>query len=267
MLQNDVYLEPVSHRYFHRGTGKELISWSRFIENFFPKFDKQAISRACAGRGKYVGMSQDEVLNAWAGKAKTAADHGTRIHDALEYFGKNFKMKAGAEDLQPLVLSVFADYKGYNKIFSEVVLYLDEGIAGTCDDLFIVSSKKDSPFDLEDFKTNLDKGIEFAPADNVKEKWCLYPIDHLPNCSYTKYVLQLSMYAYMAERITGRKCRKLTLRFIPPEDKLQHIKIPVPYMKREIEDLVAEYLNMKEREEKDNLLLSQGAEEEVIFDL
>lgn len=244
MLQNDVFLEPISHRYYNRETKAEYISWSRFVDNFFPKFDKEGISKACAGRGKYVGMSQKQVLAAWEKKGKAAADYGTRIHDALEYFSKNFKMKEGCEDLEPLVLSVFAEYKGYNKIHSEMVLFLEEGIAGTCDKYFQVSASKDSPFDLEDFKTNIDKGIEFFPADNVKEKWCLYPIAHLPNCSYTKYALQLSMYAYMAERITGRKCRNLRIRFIPPEDKLQHVKIPVPYMKREIEDLIAEYQNI-----------------------
>lgn len=245
MLQNLVYIDKKSHRYFNRETGQELISWSRFIENFFPKFDSRKISAMCAGKGKYAGMSQDDVLAEWDGKRNAAADHGTRIHDTLEYFSKNFKIKPGCEDLEPMVLSVFAEYKEYSKIYPEEVLYYSDILAGTPDNIFFVDHTPNSPFDIEDFKTNLDKGIEFVPSKKVKEKWCLYPIEHLPNCSYTKYALQLSMYAYMFECISGRKCRQLRIRFIPPEDKLRHICIPVPYLKNDVMNMIAEYENIK----------------------
>ncbi len=112
--------------------------------------------------------------------------------------------------------------------------------------ILLLSNRKDSPFDMDDFKTNIDKGIEFYPGEKVSEKWCKYPIEHLPNCSYIKYSLQLSMYSYMFSLLSGRKPRKLTITYIPPVDKLNYVKIPVPYLKREIEALLKEFQRMKD---------------------
>lgn len=242
MIQNEVSLRHSDHKYFDR-SGIQYLSWSKFSDLFFPVFDP-SIAGKCAGRGKYAGMTEAMVLASWDKKRDAAAKYGTRIHDALEYYNKNFKFQPGTEDLNALVQSVFAEYKAYNKIFSEECLYTKYGVAGTCDKFFIISSSKNSSFDLEDFKTNLEKGIQFYPEDKASDKWCKYPIEHLPNCNYTRYALQLSMYAYMAEELTGRKCRKLQIRYIPPQDKLQHVVIPVPYMKKEIQSMLEEFREM-----------------------
>lgn len=244
-LQSRVILRKEDHVYIDLDTNEQLISWSRFIENFFPKFDK-SIAKNCAGKGKYAGMSEQDVLDAWSEKGRIASEYGTRIHDALEVYSKEFRIAPENEDLRPMILSIMAEYKHYYQVYDEEVFALiEEGIAGTGDKTFLLNNRKDSPFDMEDFKTNIDNGIEYVPSDKVKEKWCKYPIDHLPNCNYTKYALQLSMYAYMFSKWSGRKPRKLTIRFIPPEDKLQHVKIPVPYLKMEVEALIAEYRKMK----------------------
>lgn len=247
MLQNKVYLEPVQHKYFSYDTKKEYISWSRFMDSFTDKFDEEKISKSCAGKGKYIGMTQQQVREQWHGTRTTAADHGTKIHNALEHFNKTFTVMEGCEYLEPLIMSVFAEYKSYNKIYSEEVLFTEYkgyGIAGTCDKYFQVSSHKSSQFDLEDFKTNLSGPIKYY--NEKTNKFFRYPIEHLADCSYNRYALQLSMYAYMAEQITGRKCRSLRIRYIPPEDKMQHIKLPVAYLKHEIEAMIEKYVEIQE---------------------
>ena len=248
MLQNRIILDKKTHIYTDIETGDTLISWSRFIDNFFHKFDP-AIAKKCAGYGKYAGMTEADVLQAWEDNRNKAADHGTRIHDAIETYSKTFIIEEKNKDLEPLVMSVKAEHKHYYQIYDEEVLALiDEGIAGTADKIFLLNNRKDSAFDMEDFKTNLSNGVEFVTGEKVKEKWCKYPIDHLPNCSYTKYALQLSMYAYMFSRWSGRKPRKLQIRYIPPEDMLQHVVIPVPYLLMEVKALLSEYQLMKSNE-------------------
>lgn len=244
-LQTRVILRKEDHVYIDTETGNQLISWSRFIDNFFPKFDR-SIAAKCAGKGKYAGMTEADVLRAWDDKRDLASAHGTRIHDALEQYSKRFTIEPANEDLRPMVLSVMAEYRDYYQVYDEEVFALiEEGIAGTGDKLFLLNNRKDSPFDMEDFKTNLENGIEFFPSDKTKDKFCYGPISHLPNCNYTKYALQLSMYAYMFSRYSGRPVRRLRIRYIPPEDKLQHVVIPVPYMKTDIENLIREYTRMK----------------------
>ncbi len=245
MLQNRVILRKEDHTYIDTETGDKLISWSRFIDNFFHKFDP-AIAKNCAGKGKYVGMTEADVLKSWEVNRDKAAGHGTRIHDANETYSKTFTIAQENKDLEPMLMSISAEHKGYYQVYDEEVLALiEEGIAGTADKIFLLNNRKDSPFDVEDFKTNLDKGIEFIPGEKVKDKWCKYPINHLPNCSYTKYALQLSMYAYMFSKWSGRKPRKLQIRYIPPGDMLQHVVIPVTYLLMEVKALISEWQLMK----------------------
>lgn len=248
MLQNRVILRKEDHTYIDTETGDKLISWSRFIDNFFPKFDPK-IAKNCAGKGKYVGMTEKQVLDSWEKNRDKAAGHGTRIHDANETYSKEFTIAEENTDLEPMLMSIKAEHKQYYQVYDEEVLALiEEGIAGTADKIFLLNNRKDSPFDMEDFKTNIDKGIEFVPGEKVQEKWCRYPIDHLPNCSYTKYALQLSMYAYMFSLWSGRKPRKLQIRYIPPQDMLQHVVIPVPYLLMEVKALISEYRLIKSNE-------------------
>lgn len=241
MLQDTVYLRESDHKYFNRETGKELISWSKFSELFSEKFDAVKTAKYCVGTANYIGMSEADIIASWDGIRDKASGHGTRIHDALEYYGKNYSIMEGCDDLQPLINSVFAEYKEFYRRYPEEVLFTKHGIAGKCDNLFIVSPHKNSTFDIEDFKTNLTRGIEYFPRKG--NKYFFAPIDHLSYCTYNKYALQLSMYAYMYEEMSGRKCRALRIRYIPPQDMLQHVTIPVPYLKHEIEMMIATYKN------------------------
>lgn len=255
MIQNKVFLREHDHRYFDYD-GNEYLSWSRFIELFSPKFDKEYWSKKVAERD---GKTQDEVKADWDKKRDDSIDHGNRIHDTIEFFAKNFKIKEGCEDLQPMVHSIFSDYKDYAKLYSEEVLYTRFGIAGKCDKLLQVTSHKSSTFDIEDFKTNLRMGIE--PFDKYN-KYFNAPIEHLGYCSLNKYALQLSAYAFMLEELTGRKIRSLWLRYIPPQDKMAHVRTPIPYMKAEIRLLMGEYTRMKQEEQAK---LISNSNEDPIF--
>lgn len=255
MLQNKVFLRENDHRYFDYD-GNEYISWSRFIDLFSPKFDKEYWSKKIATRDN---KSQEEVIADWDKKRDDSCDHGNRIHDTIEYFAKNFKMRDGCADLEPMVLSIFSDYKEYNKLYSEEVLYTRFGIAGKCDKVLQISSHKNSFIDVEDFKTNLRRGIE--PYDKYRNFFHA-PIDHLGYCSLNKYTLQLSMYAFMLEELTGKKIRTLWLRYIPPQDKMAHVRMPVPYMKAEIRLLISEYMRMKQEQQ---MVINSNIEEQPNF--
>lgn len=245
LIQDRVYIENPRHVYFDRETKKQLISWSRFSDIFFPKFDAKKIAPFCAGKGDYVGMTEEQVIKHWDTHGRESADHGTDVHSALETYSKTFTLPEEQIHYAPMVKSIQSCYKDYHKIFDEQILYTKYGIAGTTDKLFHVTSHKNSPFDLEDFK-NLKNGLDFIPKEKVRDKWCLFPIEHLPNCNFTKYTLQLSMYAFMYEELSGRKCRKLTIRYIPLENKMEHVAVVVPYMKMEIMMMITEYIRQRD---------------------
>lgn len=225
-----VSLEPISHTYSDRD-GKQYLSVSEFLRMLSERFeDTQAYKKA-----------DSETRDVWKSKGKTAADHGTNIHEALELYNKSGQILKTNEQLAPAIRSITDEYKDYNKTYDEICLYNSEyRIAGTTDKICALSNRKDSEVDLSDFKTNISKGVYYH-SDYKKRMFA--PIDHLQDCNYVKYSLQLSIYAYFFEQLTGRKVRKLFIHFIPPQDMLKHQKIPVIYMKNDVIMLLKKYKN------------------------
>lgn len=120
------------------------------------------------------------------------------------------------ENKYPKIYEIFNYYTnaGY-KIYSEIGGFLiDYLISGTIDVLCI----RDDKFVIGDWKTNRG-GLKFEAGYYKKDKtqkpnqltnnWVskseglLPPLKHLPNCNGSIYNLQLSVYAYMVERILG----------------------------------------------------------------
>ena len=227
MIQNDVYLEPIEHKYFNRHTGEQLTSVSKVLDSLEEKFDVEGISKTCAGRGKYKGMTQQMVKDAWKFTRKKATDHGTRIHEALERYTKEFLILEQDRELESMIKNVCKDYIAYKRTYDECCLYYPEyKIAGTADKILVTKSRA-GIVDIEDYKTNISKGIYYSNDDN---KYMKGPANHLQQCNFTRYALQLSIYGVMWEKLTGNKIGSMWIRFIAPVTFID-TKIMVPYMR------------------------------------
>jgi hypothetical protein len=102
-------------------------------------------------------------------------------------------------------------------------------LAGTAD--LIVEN--DNIFYVMDFKTN--KKFNFI---NKYNEYFYEPIDYLPQCEFTTYTIQLSIYAYMYELLTGKKCGGLKIFYLREfNDKTFWQEIPCTYMKSTVIDL------------------------------
>jgi hypothetical protein len=85
-------------------------------------------------------------------------------------------------------------------------------------------------------------GHSFSVTHNTNKKFeffnpfgneCLKkPVDHLQQCHYSIYSLQLSIYAYMCEEETGMKCRQIWIGYWSRETE-EFTKIPIMYLKSE----------------------------------
>jgi hypothetical protein len=88
-------------------------------------------------------------------------------------------------------------------------------------------------FSVLDWKTNRDFGFW-----NYFGFQTLYPpFDHYQACQYSVYTLQLSVYAYMYELETGKKCRDIMIGYWDKE-KMSFTKIPVTYVKHDALKLI-----------------------------
>ena len=250
MVQSEVSIRKETHQYFDTA-GNEYVPVSRILDSLEEKFDAQMISASCAGKGQYAGMSQQQVLKAWDDNRIKASDHGTRIHDALERFTQHFQIQESDNDLEPMLKSIANEYIGYHRAHSEIVLYspmfanMGLRVAGTADRV-LVTSPKGGYVDLEDYKTNLSKGIQFYSQDKKGKgtnKYYSDPLGHLQDCNYNRYCLQLAIYGLMYEELTGAKIRSMWIRFIPADDPLNHRRIPVPNMRFEALELLQYHAN------------------------
>lgn len=248
MLQNKVKLNKDSHQYYDND-GNRYMSVSKVLEFIKPLFKRDELSKLTAAKR---GISQEEILAEWDATAKIAQDHGTDIHESLEYFQNTAQIKPQHVSYEPMIRSISATYNDYAKVYQEEILYDEEYmVAGMTDKLLHVTSHKNSKFVIEDFKTNLNKGIQFY---DTYGKHLLHPVEHFESCNYNTYALQLSIYAWMYERMTGRRVRNLNIIYIPPTNFMDWKRIPVPYLKSDVENILRFYkesIRIKMQESKE----------------
>lgn len=227
LFANSVTLDHETHTYTD-SLGRQYLSVSKLIGLLSEKFeDTPAYARA-----------SDETRAAWKAKGSAAANHGTAIHNALELYSQTGQILAENAHMEEAIKSISAEYKDYHQNHDEICLYNnDYRVAGTADKICLLSNRKDSDVDIADFKTNVT-GIKFH-SDYKKKMYA--PVDHLQDCTFSKYCLQLSIYAYFFEQLTGRNVRKLWIHYIPPQDFSKHYKIPVIYQRNDVKLILEAY--------------------------
>lgn len=110
-------------------------------------------------------------------------------------------------------------------------------LAGQVDEVFIETVKGIRYIDIGDHKTNNKK-----PTLSKKNGTCLYPIEHLYDCKFVKYQLQLSMYAKLLEML-GYKVRNLGIYHYKDYDVSTKKIITFKYLSKECDDILDTYLD------------------------
>ena len=217
-----------SHTYTNSSTQEKYISVTTLLGKYKQPFDKEKHSLRVAKR---EGISQELVLEMWDKENKRSTDRGTKIHKLMENYIDFGERK---DDYNWLYKSydkaVTHTISKFNKVYSENLLYTHKyKIAGTADLIY----DHGDYFTIGDFKTN--KKFNYTSDFNEYFKT---PIDHLPYCEFNNYALQMSLYAYMYEELTGKKCKKIVV-FYLNEDKWQSIHCN--YLKSDIQKILTHY--------------------------
>jgi len=223
-----VKFDEESHTYTHKTLDK-LISVTTLLGKYKKPFDSNYHAERVAKR---EGVSKDIVLEMWEAEKNKACDKGTKIHKLLEDYISYGDIK---NDYGWLYKSYDKSVEYYidrfSKVYCEKLLYNEEyKVAGTAD--LIYEHSKDE-FTLGDFKTN--KKFRFSSPFGER---LLEPVDHLHNCENNIYALQLSIYAYFYEQLTGKRCRKLVIFYLSGDRfKAYHCN----YLKSDVEKVLENY--------------------------
>jgi len=235
-----VYLEPIEHVYIHRKTGIKYQSVTKTIASIEPHFDAEGVSAAIerqadtAKQEVYIGMTQEQILEYWQMLNDEANTYGTLVHNTIETYLKANKWWFPTDPFQQKVIAGYDALKIDEgiKLHSERIMFSEKyELAGTSD---LVIDIDNVWFDIGDYKTN--KKINFY--NPYGHETLLKPFDHLQNCQYSIYSLQLSIYAYMYElEQPTRKCRQIYIMYWDKNTE-SFMRIPVIYLKKEAKQLL-----------------------------
>jgi ATP-dependent exoDNAse (exonuclease V) beta subunit len=221
----EVKFDESTHTYRNTETGELYTSATQLISKFKTLFDSKFHAERVAKR---EGVPVELVLESWEYEKNKSIVKGKNIHSLLENyvrFGEtekdyNWLYKAFEKQRECLVGKS-------KKVYAEKLLWNHEyKLAGTCDLLY----EHDESFTVLDYKTN--KAIT---AFSKYNEYLLPPVDFLSYCEYNVYALQLSIYAYMNEILTGKRIRNLHILYLT-DDKF--ISFNVPYMKFEVQKML-----------------------------
>lgn len=219
--------DEISHTY--TVDGNTLQSVTNIVENCFPKFDAQLHAKTTAAK---MGMTEEEVIAMWERKGKESRELGTAMHQKIESY---YQGKQPYEDDAFRLFKVFADKVKLEPYRTEWAIYdTDYNIAGTID--FV--DYQNGQFTIYDWKRS-DKIIANGMPVKVSkyQEKGLYPLEHLENCAYYHYALQLSLYKFILEKNYDIKVSDLRLGiFHPSYDKPYVLKIP--YLENEVKTLM-----------------------------
>lgn len=269
---NEVVLDDLTHTYTHTETGLILRPVSTVYGEFKPDFDSQNISWMMARKAlrllinpewdkgdpepamEAILEKQKEILAEWDTKRDNSSDYGTEIHQVCEYIANG---KQVDEKYSKLVFKMKALYGHYYKSLPELIVHsLKWGVAGTIDNPLVRQRSDKSLIDIDDYKTNTEKGIEFDSTKIDKNtlklkhynRFMLPPLDHLEDCNYNHYAMQQSIYGVLLERqFPPHKIGKITLTFIEEIESTDYphdynvTTIPIPFLKLEAEAVLNAY--------------------------
>ena len=257
MAQPTVTFQEDDHSYTHNPTGKRYTSATTLIGKYHEKFDSKRVAKGYAVKmGKKVtdpnwspewGKPQ-YWIDKWEANTQLACTRGSAFHlkkelEVLAQTGQTTSNREGynySQDYSLLPLGLW---------LTELLVHDPYwGIAGQIDKVWL----EETCFDIRDLKTNGKMDLksycreiptalsELGIEEPRKEyKMMYFPVNHIQDSNYWHYALQLSLYAYMVERLTGKTCRSLILEHHKPLSDTEvdpvATEYEVPYLREDVE--------------------------------
>ena len=209
--------------------GNPLQSATNIVENCFPKFNAQLHAKTTAAK---MGMTEDEVIAMWEQKGKESRELGTAMHQKIESY---YQGKDSREDDAFRLFKMLTDKVRLEPYRTEWAVYDTEyNIAGTID--FV--DYQDGKYTIYDWKRS-DKIIANGMPVKVSkyQEKGLYPLEHLENCAYYHYALQLSLYKFILEKNYDIKVSDLRLGIFHPSYDKPYV-LRMPYLENEVKTLM-----------------------------
>ena len=236
----DIVFDEGPHRYYVRGKQMDK-SVTTLVHRLFQPFDADAIiAKMISGRNwqssKYYGMSPAEIKKQWADSGLDARTKGTALHNCIEAFYNDAPMEnmsLVANTLEYKMFTVFhQDTQDHLIPFRTEWQVYDEdfALAGSIDMVF--KNASDGTYSIYDWKRS--KEIKMTNDWGQRGK---PPVEHLHDCNFVHYSLQLNVYKFILEKHYGLKIRDMFLVILHP-DLSKYQKIQAKDLQQEVASIL-----------------------------
>jgi ATP-dependent exoDNAse (exonuclease V) beta subunit len=237
----EIFFDEKEHKY---STAREtdFTSVTTFIKKFFNEFDADKIldkmARFGALRNKYPGMSKEDVKLSWKEKGRVASETGTQLHKYIEDFFNGDD--TGPAERIDVEIGMFKTWIGaldrkYIPYRTEWVIFDEDlRIAGTIDMLFRLNAYNPRKVAIFDWKCS--KEIKYKNKYERPKP----PLEHLDDCNFNHYRLQLNLYKFLLEKNYGLEVEEMYLVVIHRTNEAAQF-IPVPPAFTEIQAMLQKH--------------------------
>ncbi len=215
-------------------------SVTTFIHSLFPKFDAPLVIQKMMKSptwktSKYFGMTAEQITQEWEDKKNVSAQSGTLMHKSIEEF-----YNGNLTGIDTIEYTYFLEFhkniilpSGLRPYRTEWCVYdIDTKIAGSIDMVYQLYDGDDVNLAIYDWKRveNMRFSNTFSSAKP--------PFEHIPDCNFYHYSIQLNIYRYILEKNYGKKIHELRLVILHPSN-MNFETVEVPIMDDLVEQLLA----------------------------
>lgn len=206
---NNVVFNEEDHSYYLNL--KRCISTTELISRYKKKFETDIMSSLVAKRD---GRTKDDVIAEWDEKRITSQIRGTELHKCAELMFQSKGYKPDpivTEKLYKMLRQFHSQYKDILALVRAELVVGDNtwGVCGMIDKLFY--NTVENELQIWDYKTNK----EIKTTSKYK---MINGLNHLQECEFNTYSLQLSIYKKIIEKNTSLKIGKSYLCWINEEN-------------------------------------------------
>ena len=230
------------------------MSVTTWNHSHFGKFDSdKVIDKMMKGKNwkksKYYGMSKEEIKEQWKQTGKEASEAGTKMHQDIEDYYNGKKINNNSIEYK-FFEEFHKEYiEGKLKPFRTEWMVFDEDlkIAGSVD---MIYEREDGNLEIYDWKRS--KEIKKKNRWQSGKTTC---VEHVPDCNFWHYSLQLSTYKAIIEKRYDKKVVDLYLVCLHPDNNNKSFqRIKACNMTHEVKELfkVREKMLQEERENSEN---------------
>jgi ATP-dependent exoDNAse (exonuclease V) beta subunit len=219
---SSIEFDEPTHVYTVNGTSKGYISCTKFLHDFFPHFDADAIIKKMMNspkwpQSKYYGQTAEQIKKGWNDNGAEASGAGTALHLAIEQFLHGHPEMIEADVKETPEWKYFEHF--WADVKEDLVPYRSEWevwseeykLAGSIDMIFY--RKSDDSYVIYDWKRSKE-----IKTENSFGETGYGPLAHIPNLNYWAYTIQLNVYRWFLETYYGLRISDMYIVIFHPNN-------------------------------------------------